>query len=568
MHVGDRLTSLLIEYGVEHVFGVPGGQTFALYHGIMRSGGSIQHILMRDERSAGYAADAWARLTGRTGVCDATVGAGAANLIAPVAEAYASSIPILALISDIPRAWEYRRVRGNASQGMRQIEVFQTISKWQATVNDPEALEDMVDTAFRIANTGRPGPVVLAIPEDVFMAPSPSPKYPTGWRSARYPWYPVSADPHAISEAVQWIRRARKPALLVGGGALIAGAFSQVQQLAEYLGAPVATSITGKGILPDTHPLAIGVAGLMASPLANEILEEADLLLFIGTKAGQIATRNWTIPQPGTPTIHIDIDPEEIRRNFPQSLPLIGDARLVLEALLTALCDVRKESQWDQASFARRVQEWYRRATADQPQSGEPLKPQRVMDIINQYFSDDDMAVCDASLASGWAATYLRLGKAGRRFFAPRGLAGLGWGTPAAVGLAIATGGRQRILLFAGDGGFAYSLQEMEVMVRLKLPILAILLNNDTLAWVKHGEQRRGWEGFISTDFSHIDFATVARGFGARGHVVVTEDELVSVLREEQNPEGPVIIDIRTDQWESPVQYPPPLQAKVPVVAI
>jgi acetolactate synthase-1/2/3 large subunit len=175
------------------------------------------------------------------------------------------------------------------------------------------------------------------------------------------------------------------------------------------------------------------------------------------------------------------------------------------------------------------------------------------MDVLNGFITGEDLIVCDASLASGWAAAYCRVPRSGRRYLAPRGLAGLGWGAPAAIGVALATGKKERILLFAGDGGFAYSVQELEVMARLELPVVTILFNNDTLAWIKHVEKNRFKEGFISTDFRHVDFATVARGFGARAYTVKTMDELGAALESEKTPKGPALIDMCTDQWETPV---------------
>jgi acetolactate synthase-1/2/3 large subunit len=181
------------------------------------------------------------------------------------------------------------------------------------------------------------------------------------------------------------------------------------------------------------------------------------------------------------------------------------------------------------------------------------LMPQAIMDVVNQFVTEEDVIVCDASLASGWAAAYARILKCGRRYLAPRGLAGLGWGAPAAVGTALATDTKQRILLFAGDGGFAYSVQELAVMSRLGLPVVTLLFNNDTLAWIKHVEKNRFKEGFISTDFHHVDFATVAKGFGARSYTVGTLEELRSALESEKAPKGPCVIDMSTDQWETPV---------------
>jgi len=553
MKVGDRLANLLIEYGIEYVFGVPGGQTLQFYHGIMKSSGKIEHILMRDERSAGYAADAYARISGRTGICDATVGPGATNLVSPLAEAYASSIPMIAIISDIPRAWEYRRTRGNASQALRQLELFDTISKWQANVVDAQALDDMVDTAFRIANSGRPGPVVLCIPDDVFSSQVVPNEGSTRLRSSEFPIYRTAPDPVDLQKAVDLIRRSRMPALLVGGGALISGAFEEVRQLSETLGAPVATTISGKGIMAEDHPNTLGVAGSMGRPVANEILDEADLVIFIGTKTGQLATFGWEIPGSEVLTIHIDIDPEEMGKNFCNSIPLVGDARLALASLLEAIGNDPPKSKWQKETISKRVREWYRESIGKHDKASEPLKPQIVMDTVNKAVTEDSIAICDASLASGWAALYYQITEQGRKYLAPRGLAGLGWGAPAAIGASLATGRRERILLFAGDGGFAYSIQELEVMARLKLPIVSIVFNNDALAWIKHIQQQRFKTGYISTDFHHIDFATVAKGFGVRGYTARTAAELSEALRNEQSNEGPAVIDVITDQWETPV---------------
>lgn len=557
LYVGKRIVQLLKEYGVTHVFGVPGGQTLPLYQGIMETEG-IEHVLMRDERSAGFAADGYARLTGRTGVCDATVGPGATNLPSAIAEAYASSIPLVALVSDIPRAWEHRRVRGNASQGLRQLEIFAPITKWHAAITDESAVDDMVEHAFRVANTGRPGPVVLAIPEDVFRAPlDEMADQPARNRPLTSPWVRTAPDPESVRAAAAFVAGSRRPALLVGGGALLSGATDEVQALAEYLNAPVATTITGKGVIAETHPLAIGVAGSMGRTIANEILQEADLIIMIGTKAGQVATLGYEIPGPGVRSVHIDIDPEEIGRNFPDSQPVVGDALLAVTALTQALKDMKVgPKEWDRDQISNRVQSWYD-AAIDKPQLGtEPLKPQLVMHVINQQSDPDDVVVCDASLASGWAANYYILSRSGRHFCAPRGLAGLGWGAPAAIGAALGLQVHHRpgrVILFAGDGGFAYSVQELEVMARLKLPVTTILFNNSTLAWIKHVEKVRFGDRYISSDFSLVDFATVSKGFGVPAESVKTVADLQRALEVARNTEGPIVIDIITDQWETPV---------------
>ncbi|BEQ15611.1 thiamine pyrophosphate-binding protein [Desulfoferula mesophila] len=551
MTVGDRLAQLLAESGVQHVFGVPGGQTLPLYEGIRKSGGAINHVLMRDERSAGFAADAYARLTGKLGVCDATVGPGATNLLSPLAEAHCSSIPMLAIISDISRAWEHRRVRGNASQAMQQLEMFKPVSKWQVTLTQPASLENVLDQAIRVAVSGRPGPVVLAMPDDVG-------DLDIDWLrrvkpDATFPRHRSALDPAQTLAARQALLQAKKPVLLAGGGVHSSGALGELAALARKLGCPVVTTITGKGVMAETDSQVFGVTGSMGSPKANEVVRQADLVFFIGCKAGQLATFGYDCPAYGVTTIHLDIDAEEIGRNFPDSIPLVGDARLGLGDLLSALEGDSFAYQWNLEELRAINQKWYDDITLRPQAPGDPLKAQAVTRLIDQAMAPGDLAVCDASLPSGWAAAYLRLKEAGRYYLAPRGLAGLGWGAPAAVGAALARPQAERVFLFAGDGGYAFSLQEMEVMVRLKLPVITCLFNNDVLGWIKHVQLARYGDNHISTDFSHIDFATVAKGFGARAYSVNTLEELGEVLETERRPQGPVMIDMTTDQYETPV---------------
>jgi acetolactate synthase-1/2/3 large subunit len=556
MQVGDKLAELLVKNGVKYVYGVPGGQSLPMYEGIRKIQDQIQHVLMRDERSAGYAADAYARLTGRTGVCDATVGPGATNLVSPLAEAYCSSIPVLAILSDIPRSWEHRRVRGNASQGVQQIEIFRTVSKWQATVNDPRMLEDVLDTAFRLATTGKPGPVVISIPVDVGNADFAFKERPNTLMGSVFPRFRTAPDPKELEKAAQMLLKARKPVLVVGGGAHISGAEEQVRKLTELLGAPIITTISGKGIIAENHPQAFGVTGVFGNPVASEIMQQADLVFFVGSKVGELTTFGFRVPQKTTPIIHLDTDPEEIGRNFIDSVPLLADACLGLDAIIAALTGKKAAAEWDFEAFKQKQQQWYKEKTGLIPEKDQPLRPQAVMEALNQVLTEKDLVVCDASLSSGWAAAYLKLNTTGHRFIAPRGLAGIGWGAPAAIGAALAANKENRILTIAGDGGFSYSVQELEVMNRLKLPVVIIVLNNNVLGWIKHAQKSGYQENYISTDFSQVDFATVARGFGARGYTVRSLEELKACLTKEKSPQGPAVIDVIVDQWESPVLRP------------
>ena len=553
MQVGSRLAQLLVENGVKHVFGVPGGQTLPLYEGISRFQGRIEHVLMRDERSAGYAADAYSRCTGRVGVCDATVGPGATNFLSPLAEAYCASIPMLAVIADVARGVEHQRIRGNASQAMEQMDMFKSVSKWQVRVTDPYSLDAIVDQAFRVATTGRPGPVVLCVPVDVARADADFDSPVNSRDGAIYPRFRSAPDPQQVQYAVQLLNGAAKPLLLVGGGVHISRCSEQVETLRARIGAAAITTISGKGTVVESHPQVFGVTGGFGNPAASAVCKEADVILMVGCKAGQVATFNYASPRQDQTIIHLESDGEEIGRNYPDCVPLLADAKLGLEALLAELGDGQGFTVWDFEAHKAAFDEWYSTQT-DPKNPGTPLRPQPVVAVVNDMLNDDDLVVCDASLASGWASQYLQFSSVRNRFLAPRGLAGLGWGSPAAIGASLATGGVNRVLQFAGDGGFSFSVQELEVMARLKLPVVSVILNNDTLGWIKHVQRDHYDKNYVSTDYAHVDFATVAQGFGVRGYTVTTLDELREALVKEARPEGPAVIEVISDQWESPVQ--------------
>ena len=552
--VGVRLARSLRAAGVGHVFGVPGGQTLPLYGGILETPG-IEHVLMRDERGAACAADAYSRVTGRIGVCDATVGPGATNLVSGIAEAYGSSVAVLAIIADIPRDWEHRRTRGNASQALDQSPMFAGISKWVARVTSPAALEDCLRVALAVATSGRPGPVVLSIADDVFAGPAGE------FRTAIEPvWAPrerYAPDPARTTAAAQSLSASGRAIVVAGGGAVASGAHDELRELAELLGAPVVTTMSGQGILADHHRLSLGVCGSMGNPVANRALADADIVVYVGCKAGQAATLNYTTPAAGTAVIQIDIDPEEVGRNHPQTLALVGDARQALAALLAELgSGQRPATEWDIVARREELAAWISdqcEAALASPEGG--LRPQWVTAAVAAHSSEDDAYVSDASLVAGWTANYLPVKRAGQHALAPRGLAGIGWGAPAAVGTAVARrelGLPGRTVLFCGDGAFTYSVGELEVMRRLNLPVTAVILNNRTLGWIKH-IQEFALSDYLSVDFCDIDFSLVAKGFGIPSWRVTVPAELDEALRTAGSQPGPALIEVVTDPIETPV---------------
>jgi acetolactate synthase-1/2/3 large subunit len=510
---------------------------------------------MRDERSGVFAADAYARVTGGLGVCDATVGPGATNLVSGLAEAKNSSSAVVAIVADIPRGWEHLRPYGNASQGFNQRPTLEPVSKAYFRVESPETAATTFRLALRTALSGRRGPIVIEVPDDVFQsecpdlgadaAPAPDPiDRPT----------PARAD---IDRALEMIGSAKRAVLIVGSGAHDSGAWQEVAALAESLDAPVLTTITGKGILADSHPLAAGVVGIFGQTGANELLGDADLVFAIGTKLGQLTTFSWNMPRRDQTLIQLDIDPGEIGRVLVPAVRLVGDARATLEImneLLPPAGGERRDVEWGVTAVERSRVHWddYNRSLTPEPES---FDPRGILRAISAVLGPNDVLVSDASLASGWGAAYFQVQRAGRHFLAPRGMAGLGWGGPAAIGVQAALGATARVICLVGDGAWGYSLTDVESAVRQQLPVVFVVLNNGMLAWVHHSLVKNG--KIMSSEFGASDYAMAGRAFGADGATVHEGDDLGAVLRQALAANRPAVIDVHSSQELSPVLKPP-----------
>jgi acetolactate synthase-1/2/3 large subunit len=564
MHVGDQLVERLIGYGVRRIFGCPGGQTLPMYNGIARRPGEIEHVLMHDERSGAMAADAYARFTGQIGVCDATVGPGASNLVSGLVEAYTSSSPVLAIVPDIPRAWEHRRAFGSASQAFEQRKFLEGCVKYYGRVQTPGDLAEMLQAAIHIATSGRPGPVVLEIPDDVFESEAVAATFAPDPEVARFPRMRTAPAPSAVAQAVELLANHERPMIVVGGGALHAGAEVEVTELVELLNSPVATSLTGKGIIPETHPLSVGVIGRFGVPMANAAMEDADCVIFIGCKTGQGTTLNWTLPFLDVPVVHIDADPFEVGRNYHNTTAMVSDAKLGVADLVAALRKRPVTTRWDHERIAQMRDAWWNGPIAykQEPVEG-VLKPQDVVRMMRKHMTDEDIFASDASLSSGWIGGRWQLRAEGRRLLAPRGLASLGWGLPAAIGLAEAfgtpdaTGDERppRVVCLAGDGGWGYSLTEVETAARRGLPLVCVVINNSTLGWIKHSAQNRYPDGVVSQDFTDVSYADAAKALGAEVAFVEDLDGLDAALEKAfaDPARRPWVIEARSCAIETPV---------------
>src|SRR5580658_3294578 len=545
-HVGDLLVELLARYGVTDIFGQPGGQTAALYDGVARRSGRVSHTLVRDERSAAYAADAFARLTRRPGVCDVTVGPGTTKLTDGLVESLNASVPVIALVGELPRDWAPYREKGVASQGFGQVALLSAITKSTLEVPSPAALPQLVRAAFRIATSGRPGPVALVIPHDVMDAewePRDA-ELQVDDRYRRSPAYRPVPEPGSLADAAALLRSARRPIIVAGGGVHASGAAEQLTRLAEITGAVVVTSFSGKGAVAETAPYAAGVLNPLGSLASLELARRADQSLWCGCKLGQ-------------DTSHNDTDPAELGRTFRPTVALQGDAAAALSALAEILERDAATPSGDWAAEAARVIEQARLVrAAEETSEAVPVEPQRVMGELARRLRPSDVVVADASFSAGWVAAHVPALRAGRDFLFARGQGGLGYSVPAAIGAAVARPG-DRIVTVSGDGAFSYAIGELATHAQLGTNSVHVVLNNGMLGWLSMWEQFffDGLHQSVDLENSRVrpSFAAAARALGCEGITVEDPAELGGAFDAAFAADGPAVVEVRVDPASTPV---------------
>jgi acetolactate synthase I/II/III large subunit len=555
-HYGDLVAEMLLRYGVTHVFGQPGGQTAALYDGIARRGPHIRHVLIRDERSGAYAADAFARLTGRPGVCDVTVGPGTTKLADGLVESYNASVPVIALVGELPRDWAPYREMGVASQGFDQISFLSSITKSTLEVPTTAALPQLIRSAFRIATTGRPGPVALVIPHDVLDAEwgGGDADLEVDDRYARAPAHRPVASPDSVKAAADLLKKARRPVIVAGGGVHASRATEQLTALAERIGAVVVTSLSGKGAVAETASFSAGVLNPLGTTDSLDLVRRGDVVFWCGTKVGQNTSHNWTLPLAEQATIHLDSDAAELGRTFRPTVALSGDVRTTLDALLAIIGQVnhpdwRRETAEIKALAAGERAEF---ETSD----AVPILPPRIMRELSTRLGPADVVISDASFSAGWIASHIPARQAGRRFLFARGQGGLGYAVPAAIGAAAATP-NGRVITVSGDGGFSYAIGELATHAQQGLRTVNVVLNNGTLSWLAIW-QRLFFDGLresvdLEGERLNPNFATVAEGLGCEGIRVERPEEIGEALDAAFAATRPVVVDVRTDPMATPI---------------
>ena len=553
-HVGDLLAELLTAYGVTHVFGQPGGQTAALYDGLARRKDYVTHMLVRDERSAAYAADAFARLTGRPGVCDVTVGPGATKLADGLVESLNASVPVIALVGELPSDWAPYRDKGVASQGFDQIAFLNAITKSTLAVPSVAAVPQMVRSAFRLATTGRPGPVALVIPHDVMDAEWDGGPIEVDDRYSRAPAYRPLAEADAIRAAADLLNRSRRPVVIAGGGVHASNATQALEALVVRVGAIAATSFSGKGSLPETSRHAAGVLNPLGTAESAEIVRRADVVFWIGCKVGQNTSHNWTLPLANQATIHLDIDASELGRTFRPTVALNGDARATLEVMAELLVRKARVAWVDEAEGIRN-RPARERAEAEAVDRV-PIQPPRVMRELSARLQPEDVVISDASFAAGWISQHIPARIAGRHFLFARGQGGLGYSVPAAIGAALARP-EARVVTVSGDGGFSYAIGELATHAQHGLRTINVVLNNGSLAWLAMWQQLF-FDGLrqsvdLATEAGPPDFAAAARALGCEGIRVEQPSDLGDAMEAAFDCSRPVVVDVRVDPSATPI---------------
>jgi acetolactate synthase-1/2/3 large subunit len=556
-HVGDLIAEMLARYGVEQVFGQPGGQTAALYDGIAKRSPRIRHMLTRDERSAAYAADAYARLTGKPGVCDVTVGPGTTKLTDGLVESLNASVPLIAIVGELPNDWAPLRDKGVASQGFDQVKFLSTITKATWMVPSQKSLPQLIRSAFRTATSGRPGPVALVIPHDVMDAEWDGDEtvLEIDDRYTRAPAYRPVASPDTVEEAVDLLGRSRRPVIVAGGGVLGSRATEELTRLAESIDAVVVTSFTGKGSVAETTPHSGGVLNPLAGPAASTIVKRADVVFWCGSKVSQNTSVNWTIPTPEQATVHLDIDPAEPGRTFRPTVALNGDVKGTLTALLDRI-EPQDHPEWlEEVAAVKEEAEQARREDAASDRA--PLAPARVMRELDARLSTDDVVISDASFSAGWICTFLPAKEAGRNWIFARGQGGLGYSLPAALGAARARP-EGRVVNVTGDGGFYFAIGELATQAQQGLRVINVVLNNGILGWLQMWEEiffdglRQSVD--LETKQSQPDLAAVGTAMGCTGIRVEKPEELGDALDRAFAAEGPVVLEVRIDPRATPLQ--------------
>ena len=516
---GKALLSLLAEYDVKHIFGLPGESSLSLYQEFKE--GEIQHILARDERNAVYMADAYAKLTFKPGVVEGP-SVGSVYMLPGVAEAYKSSTPLIVITTDTPLYGE----KMNYLTSLDQTSLFKPITKETITVFKVEDLPHAIRRAFRLSTSGKTGPVHVRIPSDVLEDEIDKIDLKPQKEFSHYPSQRPLADLEMVKKAVDLILKSNSPVIICGQGALYSMAWDEVIELAELLSIPVGTTITGKGCINETHPLAIGVVGGRGgTSFSNSIISNSDLIIMVGSNTDSANTSMWNIPSRDKIIIHIDISEAEVGNNY-DSLNLIGDAKVTLRATID---EIKRRNITRTETFNLDKERFEERINSLAEEKKDKVNPLRFIKELWNITPDDAVLIADPGIGAVYTSAFYKAKKAGRYFIFNYGIGGLGYAIPASVGAYFA---RPNSLIFSltGDGSFGFSVGELETIKRVNANVVIILFNNSSYGWIRAEMINRGLD-IVHTDFLSPDYMKIAEGFGLSAYKISEDNEIAETLR-------------------------------------
>jgi acetolactate synthase-1/2/3 large subunit len=523
--------------GVETIFGYPGGSVLPIYDELYDS--SLQHILVRHEQAAAHAADGYARASGRVGVCLATSGPGACNLVTGIATAYMDSIPVVAFTGQVPTT-----LLGNdAFQESDITGITMPITKHNYLVKNSHDLGRVMMEAFYIARTGRPGPVLVDLPKDVCTASVDEREiFPD---EVKLPGYQPTVKGHAkqINKAVQLIEQAERPVIYAGGGIISAEASSELVELADCTGIPVTTTLLGLGAIPCDHPLNLGMLGMHGTEYANYAVTESDLLIAVGVRFDDRVTGKVQTFAPHATVIHIDVDPAEIGKNKKVDVPIVGNAKHVLRGMVTALKKKPSIRLWQE-----KIRTWKGKHPLRYQTDG-CLRPQFIIQQLSSLLDGKGIIVSEVGQNQMWTAQYYCFRRP-RSWLTSGGLGTMGYGFPAAIGAHFA---RPDELVFdiSGDGSFQMNIQELGTVAQYKIPVKVAILNNMYLGMVRQWQELFYDRRYSYTELPPLEFVKIANAYGIDGMKVETCDEVLPALKTAAETEGPFILDFRIEREEN-----------------
>jgi len=524
--------------GVEHLFGVTGGAIMPVYDELYDS--ELTHLTMAHEQGAAHAADAYGQVSGRPGVCIATSGPGATNMVTGIADASMDSDPVVALTGQVPTEF----VGNDAFQETDTIGVTRPITKANYFADSPDTVGDTVGEAFAMARSGRQGPTLVDLPKDVTKGetdtePGP-PRTPSTYEASE------RADPDAVTAAAETIAAAERPLVLAGGGVTKGEASPELRRFATEYGVPVVTTMPGIGTFPEDHELCLEWAGMHGTGYANMAISHTDCLLAVGTRFDDRLTGGIETFAPEAEVVHVDIDPAEISKNVHADHPLVGDAATVLDQLDEAMPGAPEAADWREQCDRWREEYPMEYAAPED----EPLKPQFVVEATDAATPEDTIVTSGVGQHQMWASQYWTF-RHPRTWVSSHGLGTMGYGLPGAIGAKVAAPDRE-VVCFDGDGSFLMTIQELSVAVRENMDITVVVLNNEAVGMVRQWQDAFFERRRMASEYPWVpDFAALAEAFGARGFTMREYDEVADTLEAALEYDGPSVVDAHIDPAEN-----------------